>query len=115
MADDKIYDGTTKATLSSGEVSLVGVVESIELDTKTAALVGVLESDDEGVELDFDRLMLEMSATDFSEVADYAKEAVSALVSNGIINGKNGKIDPKANTTRAEVAVMLSRVLDYVK
>ena len=45
----------------------------------------------------------------------YTQEAVSALVSNGIINGKNGKIDPKANTTRAEVAVMLSRVLEYAK
>ncbi|MBE6912320.1 MAG: S-layer homology domain-containing protein [Ruminococcaceae bacterium] len=56
-----------------------------------------------------------VSAEDFDEVSDYAKEAVSALVSNGIINGKNGKIDPKANTTRAEVAVMLSRVLEYVK
>ncbi|MBQ7118590.1 MAG: S-layer homology domain-containing protein [Oscillospiraceae bacterium] len=57
----------------------------------------------------------EVSASDFDTVSDYAKEAVSALVSNGIINGKNGKIDPMANATRAEVAVMLSRVLDLAK
>ena len=46
---------------------------------------------------------------------DSAKEAVETLMANGIINGKNGKIDPKANATRAEVAVMLNRVLDLVK
>ena len=50
---------------------------------------------------------------DFSEVSDYAKEAVSALVTAGLINGKNGKIAPLDNTTRAEVAVLLKRILDF--
>ena len=52
---------------------------------------------------------------DMDTVSDYAKEAVETLMANGIINGKNGKIDPMANATRAEVAVMLNRVLDLVK
>ncbi len=57
----------------------------------------------------------EVSAADFDEVSDYAKEAVSALISNGIVNGKNGEIDPKANATRAEVAVLLERVLNFLE
>jgi len=51
---------------------------------------------------------------DFDSVPDYAKEAVSALISAGLVNGKNGKIAPNDNTTRAEVAVLLQRVLDFV-
>ena len=57
----------------------------------------------------------EITAPDFESVSDYAKEAVSALVANGLVNGKNGLIDPKAYTTRAEVAVLIKRILDYMK
>ena len=56
-----------------------------------------------------------ISAPDFANVSDYAKDAVSALVNAGLVNGKNGLVDPLANTTRAEVAVLLSRILDFVK
>ncbi len=51
---------------------------------------------------------------DFDTVADYAKEAVSALISAGLVNGKSGKIAPTDYTTRAEVAVLLQRILDYI-
>ena len=57
----------------------------------------------------------EASYPDFDSVADYAKDAVSFLISQGLVNGKNGKIDPAAYTTRAEVAVLIKRILDYVK
>ncbi|MBQ2742992.1 MAG: S-layer homology domain-containing protein [Oscillospiraceae bacterium] len=52
---------------------------------------------------------------DFESVSDYAKEAISALISAGLVNGKNGKIAPYDYTTRAEVAVLLKRILDYIK
>ncbi len=55
-----------------------------------------------------------ISASDFDKVADYAKEAVAALVNAGLINGKNGLVDPTANTTRAEVAVLIKRILEYI-
>ncbi|MBQ2741543.1 MAG: S-layer homology domain-containing protein, partial [Oscillospiraceae bacterium] len=51
---------------------------------------------------------------DFNSVPDYAKEAVSALIGAGLVNGKNNLIAPLDNTTRAEVAVLLQRVLDFV-
>ena len=52
---------------------------------------------------------------DFRDVADYAKDAVSALVGAGLVNGKNGKIAPTDYTTRAEVAVLIKRILDCSK
>ncbi len=52
---------------------------------------------------------------DFDQVADYAREAVSVLIGAGLVNGKNGLIAPNDNTTRAEVAVLISRILDFVK
>ncbi|MBE6911917.1 MAG: hypothetical protein E7473_05275 [Ruminococcaceae bacterium] len=52
---------------------------------------------------------------DFDSVADYAKEAVKALITAGLVNGKSGKIAPTDYTTRAEVAVLIKRILDYKK
>ena len=50
------------------------------------------------------------SAPDFEKVSDYAKEAVSALVAKGIINGKNGYIAPLDLVTKAEVAIIVERI-----
>ena len=50
---------------------------------------------------------------DFATVAPYAQDAVSALISEGLINGKSGRIAPTDYTTRAEVAVLIKRILDY--
>ena len=50
--------------------------------------------------------------SDASAVAAYASAAVEALTGAGLIAGSNGKINPKANTTRAEVAVVLDRILN---
>ena len=52
---------------------------------------------------------------DFTKVAPYATDAVSALITEGLVNGKNGLIDPMSYTTRAEVAVLIKRILDYIK
>ena len=55
----------------------------------------------------------DVSYDDFTDVADYAEDAVKALITNGLVNGKSGKIAPTEYTTRAEVAVLLKRILDY--
>jgi len=52
---------------------------------------------------------------DYSTVSPYAREAVSALASVGLVNGKNNLIAPLDYTTRAEVAVLIKRVIDYKK
>ena len=43
----------------------------------------------------------------------WAEDAVKSLITSGLVNGKSGKIVPTDYTTRAEVAVLLKRILDY--
>ncbi len=62
-----------------------------------------------GIELE----IADVDYEDFADVADYAKDAVKALITAGLVNGKNGKIAPTDYTTRAEVAVLIKRILDY--
>lgn len=47
---------------------------------------------------------------DRSEVASYAKQSVSSLIRNGIINGDGSGINPLGNATRAETAVLMYRI-----
>lgn len=47
---------------------------------------------------------------DESQIADYAKSAVSSLSSAGIFKGYEGKFYPQDRLTRAEAAVMLARI-----
>ena len=65
--------------------------------------------------LDVELEAKDVEYADFDDVADYAKEAVSALITAGLVNGKNGKIAPTDYTTRAEVAVLFARILDFIK
>ncbi|MBQ7897570.1 MAG: S-layer homology domain-containing protein [Clostridia bacterium] len=44
---------------------------------------------------------------DKDDVSSWAKESVNALVSAGIINGSNGRLNPKNTITRAEFAQVL--------
>jgi len=52
---------------------------------------------------------------DFADVADYAQDAVKALITSALVNGKSGRIAPTDYTTRAEVAVLIKRIIDYAK
>jgi hypothetical protein len=49
--------------------------------------------------------------SDKNKVSDYALAAVSALVKTGIITGSNGALYPDSNITRAEMSVVLDRLL----
>jgi hypothetical protein len=49
--------------------------------------------------------------SDYGDIADYAKSAVATLVKNGIVFGTGDRINPRGRATRAEVAVLLGRLL----
>ena len=49
---------------------------------------------------------------DSNEISDYAKEAVGYLYSKGIISGSEGRFNPKSNTTRAETATLIYKLLN---
>ena len=52
--------------------------------------------------------------SDTANISSYALEATSKLVNLGIINGNEGKINPKHAITRAEMAVIMDRVYDII-
>lgn len=52
---------------------------------------------------------------DSGDISDWAKDALALLVEEGIISGvSNTKLSPDTNTTRAQAAVILARVLKYI-
>ena len=50
--------------------------------------------------------------SDSADISDYAKQAVSQLSADGIINGVNSEFLPKKTATRAEAAAMICRFSD---
>lgn len=51
---------------------------------------------------------------DGGKVSDYAKAEVAALVKSGLVLGDGTNVNPQKNTTRAEMAVLLYRILEQV-
>jgi hypothetical protein len=49
--------------------------------------------------------------SDASFVADWAKGALSSLVSQGYVNGSDGKLNPNSNITRAEFAQLMYNLI----
>ena len=55
------------------------------------------------------------SFSDAASVNSYAANAMKWAVTNGIVNGSNGKLNPQNNATRAEVAAILMRFCEMSK
>ena len=50
------------------------------------------------------------SPSDFSDLpADWSRGAVERAIENGLLSGANGKINPTAQLTRAELAAIVGR------
>ena len=52
--------------------------------------------------------------SDYSSISFYAKDSVAAVANLGFVQGYNGKINPKNPITRAESAVILSNLYDFI-
>jgi len=51
--------------------------------------------------------------SDTAAIADYARDSVAAMVQSGLVKGNaDGTLNPQGNTTRAEAAVIMQRILD---
>lgn len=53
--------------------------------------------------------------SDEAEISDWAKKAILAMCENKIINGNDGKINPKLNITRAEIIQLLENIAEYLE
>ncbi len=51
---------------------------------------------------------------DDSEIANYAYSAVYGLKASGLVNGSDGKYNPKNNLTRAEAAKVISSLIEFL-
>ena len=51
---------------------------------------------------------------DENEVSDWAKDSILAMCQYKIVNGRDGKIHPKANITRAEIIQLLENITGYL-
>ena len=54
------------------------------------------------------------SFADSDSISAYAKDSVAAMVNAGIVNGTGKNIEPKGNTTRAQAAVIISKILEVI-
>ena len=53
---------------------------------------------------------------DRNQISSYARDAISWAVGAGIINGTSATtLEPRSNATRAEIAAMLCRLLNFVE
>jgi hypothetical protein len=52
---------------------------------------------------------------DYSEISDYARYGMASLSQNGLINGFDGLINPTGYATRAETAVFIYRLSNFMK
>ena len=50
--------------------------------------------------------------TDQAEIADYARGSVGSMQASGLIEGYEGAFSPKGNTTRAEAAKVICKVME---
>lgn len=50
---------------------------------------------------------------DKDKVAEYARTATATLVSQGLVSGSSGAIDPKSTLTRAQMASLIYRVMEH--
>ncbi len=69
----------------------------------------------EGYIEESDDLSVLNAFSDKDNIEDYATAPMASMVNAGIIQGSDGKVNPMGYATRAEVAVMCSRLLNLMK
>jgi len=52
---------------------------------------------------------------DANSISGYARKSVAVLTKAGVVNGYDGKIHPKSLATRAEIAVVVSKLLTNIE
>jgi len=76
----------------------------------------IRQSEDGWLQLKFAAKLAEGGNMDFSDadaISDYAVADIAAVVRAGIVRGNaDGTLNPLGNTTRAETAVIMQRILD---
>ncbi len=72
----------------------------------------IANTDDKPTDLETQDLSVLDKFSDKDEVSDWAKPYVAAIVANGIWDGIDGKLTPRAYITRAQFAVVLDNLIE---
>ncbi len=107
-ADDWFADAVNRCAAAGIMLGNNGYANPNDPITREQALVMLcralgLEEGDESVLEDF---------ADADLVAPYARGYLAALVDAGILKGDNGRLNPKSNITRAQMVVIVDRIVD---
>ena len=63
-----------------------------------------------------DQLLHDAAFSDQGQIGDYAEDGINALYRAGVLSGKKGNLfDPKGTATRAQIAVMLNRLIAEIQ
>jgi len=105
------YVATIKAKgITNGKGSAFGVGDFITREDIAVMIVRTLSA------AGYKILNKELTFSDADEVSQYARESVAFLSWKEIVTGmQDGTFKPKNYATRAEAAVMIDRLLNYVK
>lgn len=110
VSENAWFKGYVKSAYDAGLVSGVsdsefGVGKNITREDVAVIINRAFEFQQNDKKVDF---------TDSDIISDYARDAVNALVCNGIINGfSDGTFRPKDVATRAEIAKIVMTVLNF--
>lgn len=77
------------------------------MTARAAKLCGMNTESDEASQRD-----ILAAFTDYTRVADWAREALAFCYSNGILPDEEIEINPQENVTREDIAQMLYNMLD---
>lgn len=108
VSKDRWYRDTVSAALAAGYLSGTGdgmmspekPITRQEAMTVIARIYGFDEND----------TGILSAASDGAQVAGWARKAVAFCMSEGLVSGSNGRINPGTNITRAESVVLMDRV-----
>jgi hypothetical protein len=102
------YDDASKA-LAAGYITGTSANTLSPEDTITREQAITIISRINGIDPNGDTGIL-LQIADSPVIAGWAKGPVAGAIREGLVTGSNGRINPKANTTRSEAIVLLDRV-----
>jgi formylglycine-generating enzyme required for sulfatase activity/chitodextrinase len=102
------YDDASKA-LGAGYINGTTATTLSPEETITREQAITIISRIKGIDQDGDTSILSV-AMDSAVIASWAKGPIAGAIREGLVTGSNGRINPKADTTRSEATVLLDRV-----
>lgn len=110
--DDWFYSSMAKAVAMQAFTGSDNKLNPEDYITRQEAFVVLARVFSLNLDKNIDKTVVD-GFKDGESVASWAKESVAAIVSGGYVAGNDGYINPESNISRAEFAVVMSRLVSY--